>query len=59
MTSIRRWYSVEKKHSTGWPRRSSEDVDHVWQVFIQSPKKSISQSSAELQMLQMTVHRIL
>jgi hypothetical protein len=43
-----------KKHSTGWPRRSDEDVDHVGQAFIWSPKKFISQASAELQMPQMT-----
>jgi transposase len=51
--SIRRWYrqfrgtgSVEKRYSTGRPRRSDEDVDHVMQAFIRSPKKSISQANA-------------
>jgi hypothetical protein len=44
--SITRWYekfretgSVEKIHSTARPRRSDEDVDHVRQAFIWSPKK--------------------
>jgi hypothetical protein len=41
---------VEESHSTGWPRRSDEDVDHVRQSFIQSPEKSISQATAKLQM---------
>jgi hypothetical protein len=51
--------SVDKRRSTWWPRRSDEDVDCVKQVFIQIPKKSISRASAELEMLQMTVHRSL
>jgi hypothetical protein len=50
---------IEKRHSTGWPRRCDEDEDCVRQAFMWSPKKSISQVSAELQILQMTVCRIL
>jgi hypothetical protein len=42
---------VEKILSTGWPRRSDEDVDRVREAFIQSLNKSISRASAELQML--------
>jgi hypothetical protein len=49
---------VEKDVSAGWPRRSDEGVDRVRQAFTWSPKKSIFQVSAELQMLQMTIHRI-
>jgi hypothetical protein len=30
--------SVEKRHSTGWPKGSDENVDHVRQAFILSPK---------------------
>jgi hypothetical protein len=57
--SSRETGSVDKRHSIEWPRRSDEDVDCVKQVFIQIPKKLISRASAELQMLQMTVHRSL
>jgi hypothetical protein len=65
--NIRRWCvkfkeigSVEKNiHSTGWPRRSGEDVDRVRRAFIRSPVKSISGPSAEIQTSQTTVHRIL
>jgi hypothetical protein len=39
----------KKRHSTGWPRRAEENVDHVTRVFIWSPKKSISRASAKLQ----------
>jgi hypothetical protein len=48
-----------KRHSTWQPWRSGEDLDHVRQAFIQSLKKSITLTSALLQLLQMTVHRIL
>jgi hypothetical protein len=39
----------KKRPSTGWPMRSDEDVEHVRQVFIYSPRKSTSQASAGLQ----------
>jgi hypothetical protein len=48
-----------EKRPTGRPRRSDRDMDYVRQALIQSPKKSIFQASAELQVPQMTVHRIL
>jgi hypothetical protein len=34
--------SVEKRHYAGWPKRADEDVNHVRQAFIRSPKKMIS-----------------
>jgi hypothetical protein len=64
--SIRRGYEqfrgtgrVEKIHYTGQPRICDEDVDHVRQAFVWSPKKSISQAISELQKLQTSVHRII
>lgn len=61
-----RWYkqfketgNVERRHSTGQPRRFDEDVDRVRQVLTWSQKKSISQTSTELQMPQVTAHKIL
>ncbi|KDR23208.1 hypothetical protein L798_07109 [Zootermopsis nevadensis] len=50
--SIRKWHeqfretgSVEKRHSTGWPRRYDEDVNSVRQAFMRSLTKSISQAN--------------
>jgi hypothetical protein len=47
--SIRRWYEqfretvgVEKSNSTGWPKRSDVDEDHVGQVLAQISKQSVS-----------------
>jgi hypothetical protein len=64
--STRRWCdqlgetgSAKKRHSTGRPRRPDEDANLVWQTFVRSLKKSNFRASAELQMLQTTVHRIL
>jgi hypothetical protein len=66
INGIMRWYeqfreigSVGKIYSTGQPRRSDEDVDCVRHAFTWSLKQSISWASAQLQMLQTTVHRIL
>jgi hypothetical protein len=40
---------VEKEHSTGRPRRSSENMDHVRHSFIRTYKRSSSRGSAGLQ----------
>jgi hypothetical protein len=61
---IRRWYEQVWEtgsvgHSTGQTRRPDEDMDLVRQAFILILKKSISKASAQLHMLQRSVHRIL
>jgi hypothetical protein len=50
---------VEKQYPAGPHGIADKDVDRVRQVFMQSLKKLISQASADLQMSQMTVRRIL
>jgi hypothetical protein len=58
MSNLEKLEVWKKRHSLGWPRRSDEDVDHVRQAFMQSLNTSISWVSAQLQILQTTVHRI-
>jgi hypothetical protein len=58
-SNLERVAVYKKRNNTAWPNGSDEDVDHVRQPFIRSPKKSISWASAQLQMPQETVHRIL
>jgi hypothetical protein len=50
--------SVDKRHSTGRPRRSDEDVDRVWQAFILGPKKAYPEQVHSYNATK-TVHKIL
>lgn len=64
--AIRRWFNqfretgnVEKKHSTGRPRTSEENVERIRQSCVRSPKKSIARRSLELQIPKTTIQNIL